>query len=91
MKPEEGNDIQIANAHRIPTRQKQKQKQKREHSELQQQTGYIKPNPVIIKFVKMQDRQLVLSMAKNIYKQKNISVCTDLPTHLKVRGENYLE
>ena len=45
--------------------------------------GHVAPNPIIIKFVTMSDKQLVLQSAKNLDKSKRLSIRTVLPTHLK--------
>lgn len=65
------SEITIANAHRIPKRKKL------------MVNGATTPNPIIAKFVRFRDRNFILGNAKNINKNRKISVRTDLPAVLK--------
>ena len=65
----------IANAHRVPRR-----------SDVNNQPGV--PDPIIVKFVQMRDREKVYNARKNLEKGSKVSVRTDLPSVLKKkRGE----
>lgn len=66
--------ILIANTHRI---------KRRPGKYDSKNSGHTTPDPVIVKFALFQDRNLVLSHAKNISKTTKISVRTDLPADLK--------
>ena len=62
----------IANAHRVPRR-----------SDVNNQ-----PDPIIVKFLQMRDREKVYNARKNLKKGSKVSVLTDLPSVLKEkRGE----
>lgn len=62
----------IANAHRVPRKNK----------------AGNQPDPIIVKFVQMKDREIVYNPRVNLTKGSKISVRTDLPIVLKKkRGE----
>ena len=93
ISPEDLVKITFANAHRLPTRQKQAaaaraktqtlpNDEEKDNSPTPNSKGIV-PNPVIVKFVTISDRNMVLKHAKNIPKERGIIVKTDLPNHLK--------
>lgn len=71
-------EILICNSHRLPRPTVTQNKTKGDNSR-------SLPEPIIVRFVKWSDRELILGSAKNLVKEDKISIRTDLCRSLKVK------